>query len=110
MCNFQLENSFIHILSTPFVCVNLSVTGEVYPRGFMSALSRYENIVYLTPHLPKDKVRALINVMVWELFDLVKSRSIKVKLVGLIPISIKIEKLSGIIEQLVGERITLGLG
>lgn len=75
----------------------------------MSALSRYENIVYLTPHLPKDKVRALINVMVWELFDLIKSRSIRIRILK-IPISIKIEKLGGIIEQLVGERITLGLG
>lgn len=76
----------------------------------MSALSKYENIVYLTPHLSKDKVRSMVNVIVWELFDLVKTRSIKVKVAGVIPISIKIEKLSGIIEQLVGERISLGLG
>lgn len=69
----------------------------------MSALSNYTGTSFLTPKLSNETVKSLVNVVVWELFDMIKDESIKLS-IWKIPISIKVSKLSIIVEKLVGPR------
>lgn len=66
-----------------------------------------DDLAFLTPKITKETAHKLVSQIVWMLFDEVKEQSfsLKVKLGFIsIPISFKIEKLSPLIEQLVGPR------
>lgn len=70
-----------------------------------NALEKFREVSYLTPKLSEKTARLLVNRIVWDLFDQSKTDTIKV-LVGPVFLSIRVERLSELIERLVGKRQT----
>lgn len=74
----------------------------------MAALDNLEQeLAVFTPKLSISAAKSLVSQLVWMLYDQVKDQSIRtsvrIKFIS-IPISIKVEKLSSLIELFVGPR------
>jgi hypothetical protein len=68
----------------------------------MSALRDYD-VSLLTHKTTSDQTKQFINLIVWDLFSVVKDDSIRIN-IWKIPISIKVSSLEGLIEKLVGPK------